>query len=119
MYRLFMIFKNDYFKSSATLASNSSPLKFFATIMPFSSNKNVAGIDSTAYSLAISSSQYFRLDTCNQVNLSSAIALVQASFSRSKETPITLNPLSLNLLYKATTCGFSRRHGPHQAAQKS
>ena len=32
---------------------------------------------------------------------------------------ITVNPLSLYLLYNATTFGFSLRQGAHQEAQKS
>src|ERR1700761_7702820 len=39
--------------------------------------------------------------------------------SESSEMLNTVKPLSLYLLYAATTFGFSPRHGPHQLAQKS
>src|ERR1700761_8340630 len=39
--------------------------------------------------------------------------------SESSEMLNTVKPLSLYLLYAATTFGFSARQGPHQLAQKS
>lgn len=115
------IYKVSYLtpNNSFTLAFNSSPLRFLATIFPFASKINVAGIPSTLYSKAIGSSQPFKLETCVQVNLSLAIAFFHFAASSSKETPIMFKPLLCNSLYKATTFGFSALHGPHQDAQKS
>ena len=51
--------------------------------------------------------------------LSFSTAWLQAPLSLSSETPKTVKFLSLNLLYAATTAGFSWRQGLHQLAQKS
>src|SRR5690606_20476911 len=48
-----------------------------------------------------------------------SIAFTHLSLLSSKEMPIIFKPRSLYLLYIATTCGFSFRHGAHQDAQKS
>ena len=105
--------------NSFTLAFNSSPLRFLATIFPFESNINVEGISSTWYINAIGSFQPCKLETCVQVNLSFAIAAFHFVASSSNETPIMFKPLLCNSLYNATTFGFSALHGPHQEAQKS
>lgn len=105
--------------NSFTLAFNSSPLRFLATIFPFASNINVEGISSTLYINAIGSCQPFKLEICVQVNLSLAIAFFHFAASSSKETPMMFKPLLCNSLYNATTFGFSALHGPHQDAQKS
>lgn len=81
-------------KSDLILAFNSSPLKFFATIFPFSSKINVEGISSTLYNLAIGQSHFFKLETCGQVNWSLAIAFFQDAILSSKETPIIFKPLA-------------------------
>lgn len=58
-----MTFINYLDKIEATLALSSSPLKFIPIIIPFSFNKNVAGIPSTLYLLAIGSSHPCKFET--------------------------------------------------------
>src|SRR5690606_33666237 len=48
-----------------------------------------------------------------------AIAFVQSSALRSKETPTTFSPFSWYSLYSFTKFGFSTLQGLHHAAQKS
>ena len=52
----------------------SLPLKSMAIILPFASNKKVLGILETPYRLTIGSFISFKLETCNQVIWSFAIA---------------------------------------------
>src|SRR5690606_11731258 len=95
------------------------PLKFFATIIPFLSIRNVWGIEVNLNSDKIGSFHPIKFDNCSQCNLSFSIALTQRSLLSSKETPMIFKPLSLYLSYIFTTCGFSFRQGPHHDAQKS
>src|SRR6056300_951034 len=45
--------------------------------------------------------------------------LIQASLSRSRLTPMMLNPRSLYASYRPTSAGFAARQGLHHDAQKS
>ena len=83
---------------SFILAFNSSPLRFLAIIFPFASKIKVAGMPSTSYSIAIGSSQPFKLEIWVHVNLSFAIAAFHFEASSSKETPIIFSPLLCNSL---------------------
>jgi hypothetical protein len=69
-----------------------------AIIFPFASKIKVAGMPSTSYSIAIGSSQPFKLETWVHVNLSFAIAAFHFAASSSNETPIIFKPLLCNSL---------------------
>src|SRR3989338_1283887 len=80
----------------------------------------VKGIPETPYNLAALLAQYPRsLTWFGHDKLSFSIASSQRARSLSRDTLMTVKPLSLYFSYNPTTCGFSRRQGPHQEAQKS
>ena len=77
--------------NSSIFLYSAAPRKFLATITPFSSRTNVAGMAETLYNLAIGSFQNIRFDTWSQTKPSSSIAFNHLFLSLSRETPTILN----------------------------
>ena len=118
------MFDNTYLRGllsnrDAIFLSSPSPLSPASISFPSLSIMTVNGIACTPNSCAAALSQPCRSDSCIHVIPRRFTASSQLVRSWSSDTPIMPSPLSLYLLYVATSPGMSRRHGPHQLAQKS